>query len=58
MNSTTMLMLSRALESERRREIERRPHRFVEPEPRQQSDGRRDRAPRWFRFPRAAGTTA
>ena len=33
MNPITALMLSQATEQDRRREIERRRHRFVEPEP-------------------------
>jgi hypothetical protein len=33
MNPITVLMLSETVEAERRREIERRRHRFVEPEP-------------------------
>lgn len=33
MNSITALMLSRAIEQDRRREIERRPHRLITAEP-------------------------
>ena len=50
MNSVTALMLSRAIEQERRREIERRPHRLMTAEPvGRPSTGR----PSWsFRLPR------
>ena len=59
MNSTTALMLSRAIEAERRREVERRgPRRFVEPERATHSARRSFQIPRWFRFLRPAGTSA
>ena len=50
MNSVTALMLSRAIEQERRREIERRPHRLMTAEPMSRPlAGRRS----WtFRLPR------
>jgi hypothetical protein len=50
MNSVTALMLSRAIEQDRRREIERRPHRLMTAEPMGRSSaGRRS----WtFRLPR------
>ena len=50
MNSVTALMLSRAIEQDRRREIERRPHHLMTAEPvRRPSTGRRS----WtFRLPR------
>jgi len=50
MNSVTALMLSRAIEEDRRREIERRPHRLLTAEPMgRPSAGRRS----WtFRLPR------
>jgi hypothetical protein len=50
MNSVTALMLSRAIEENRRREIERRPHRLMTAEPMARpSTGRRSWA---FRLPR------
>lgn len=58
MNPTMMLMLSRALEAERRRAIARRPRRFSEPEVTDRPGRRIERTPRWFRLPKAAGTTA
>lgn len=51
MNSVMMLMLSRAVEAERRREVERRPRRFVEPEVGQTPE-RRSASPRWLRLPK------
>lgn len=50
MNSITALMLSRAIEQDRRREIERRPHRLMQAESKdRRSPGRRS----WtFRLPR------
>lgn len=58
MNSTTTLMLSRALEAERRRQVERRPRRFVEPELALRSTERPERTLRWFRFLKPAGRNA
>lgn len=46
MNSITALMLSRAIEQDRRREIERRPHRLMTAEPM----GRPSTARRGFTF--------
>ena len=50
MNSITALMLSRAIEQDRRREIERRPHRLITAESKgRPTQGRRS----WtFRLPR------
>lgn len=57
MNSVTMLMLSRAVEAERRREIERRQHRFIEPEAGSTQERRFDGF-RWIRFPKLASGRA
>lgn len=57
MNPITALMLSRAIEAERRREIESRSRRFVEPELTDRA-GRADHARRWLRLPRVAVSRA
>ena len=43
MNPITALMLSHAIEDDRRREMARRPHRFVEPESTHRTDEHRRR---------------
>ena len=51
MNSITALMLSRAIEQDRRREIERRPRRLMKAEPMGQTSKGQRRS--WtFRLPR------
>jgi hypothetical protein len=57
MHSTTALHLARARQQELLRQAERRPRREPEAQP-ADTPNRRDDAPRWFRFPRLAGSRA
>ena len=57
MYSTTALHLARARQQELLREADRRPRQQPDGQPGAPVD-RRDDAPRWFRFPRLAGSRA
>lgn len=57
MNSTTALHLARARQQEFLREADRRPRAEPEAQP-ATTPNRRDDAPRWFRFPKLAGSRA
>ncbi len=57
MYSTTALHVARARQEEFLREADRRPRRESEGRP-ADTENRRDDAPRWFRFPRLAGSRA
>ena len=57
MYSTTALHVARARQQEFLREADRRPRQETEVQP-AATPNRREESPRWFRFPRLAGTRA